>query len=331
VGREITRNLEPSAVFAALDRHVRELFDATALVIYRMAADGAALEMAFGVEAGAPLPAHALPIGHPLRQEARCAREAREIVARLAPGADDGAQGRLSMRSLMCAPLQVGDRLLGVMSIRSVAPDAYGEREVALFRTLCAYGAIALSNADVQAQLVEKNLQLEVLSASDRLTGLFNRLRLDQVLKEEQQRRARTGADLSVILLDLDHFRAVNDAFGHPVGDRVLASAAALLKAGARQTDVVGRWGGEEFLVICRETDLAGALVLAEKLRAMLAAHDFGDVPRRTGSFGAATLRPAEDVVSLIARVDAALYRAKHLGRDRVEAEEPPAATRAGR
>jgi diguanylate cyclase (GGDEF)-like protein len=199
------------------------------------------------------------------------------------------------------------------MSIGSDRPRAYAERELAIFRTLCAYGAIALANADAQAQLVR-------LSVSDTLTGLSNRLRLDQVLGEEGTRQGRSGSPVSVILLDLDHFKTVNDQHGHPVGDRVLVATGELLKAGSRQTDEVGRWGGEEFLVVCRDTDRAGAIALAHKLRELISAQDFRGVGHRTASFGVAQLADGEDVETLVARADVALYRAKRAGRDRVEA-----------
>ena len=167
---------------------------------------------------------------------------------------------------------------------------------------------------------MRKNAQLERLSVSDTLTGLSNRLRLDQVLGEESARRARSGAPVSVILLDLDHFKTVNDQHGHPVGDRVLMTIGALLKAGSRQTDEVGRWGGEEFLVVCRDTEVAGACALAQSLRERISVQDFGDVGHRTASFGVAQLADGEDAESLVARADVALYRAKRAGRDRVEA-----------
>jgi diguanylate cyclase (GGDEF)-like protein len=172
------------------------------------------------------------------------------------------------------------------------------------------------SLARAQAERLE---MLERLAGSDTLTGLSNRLRLDQVLDEQAARLARSGTPVSVILLDLDHFKTVNDQHGHPVGDRVLVATGALLTASSRQTDEVGRWGGEEFLLVCGDTDLQGARALAQKLRQRIAAHDFGVVGRRTASFGVAQLAAGEDVASLVARADVALYRAKAAGRDRVE------------
>jgi diguanylate cyclase (GGDEF)-like protein len=171
------------------------------------------------------------------------------------------------------------------------------------------------------AELVEKNKQLEILSISDRLTGLYNRLRLDQVLAEELARTQRSGGVFSAVLLDVDHFKAVNDTHGHQVGDQVLVAVANLLKDGIREIDVVGRWGGEEFLIVCRETDLAGATVLAEKLRESIASFSFPVVGHKTCSFGVASIRPDEPVDTLIARTDAALYCAKHNGRNRVQAQ----------
>ncbi len=215
----------------------------------------------------------------------------------------------------------MGGRLIGVISVQSTEPDSYTDRDSAIFRTLCAYGAIALANADVQALLVQQNLQLEQLSILDRLTGLFNRLRLDEVLKAEQARHRRTGAELSVVLLDLDDFKSVNDTHGHPAGDAVLVSVAGLLKAASRQLDVVGRWGGEEFLIVCRDTDLNGAAVLAEKLRSQLAQHPLPPplTGHGTASFGVASLRDGEEIAQLLGRADAALYQAKRAGRNRVE------------
>ena len=130
-----------------------------------------------------------------------------------------------------------------------------------------------------------------------------------------------TAYELSVILMDLDHFKLVNDTYGHQVGDQVLVAVANLLRQGSREIDVVGRWGGEEFLLICRDTDLTGATILAEKLCRLISDHTFTTVGKKTGSFGVACLRSTEDTDTLIARADSALYRAKHSGRNRVAVE----------
>jgi diguanylate cyclase (GGDEF)-like protein len=318
IGREITRNLTLAAVFAALDTHVHALLDATAVIIYRIDLERQFLTMAFGVEAGKVLVPQDIKIEDPNRHAARCARESREIVVDIAPGLNTAVAGTLETLSLMYSPLLVSDRLVGVMTIQTVKQRAYAEREVAIFRTLCAYGAIALANAEAQELLVQKNHQLEIVSISDRLTGLYNRLRLDQVLEEEIARGNRTGASMSVILMDIDYFKLVNDTYGHQAGDQVLVSIARLLRIGSREVDVVGRWGGEEFLIVCRDTGLDGATVLAEKLCSNIAQHLFESVGYKTASFGVASWRIQESSNVLISRVDMALYEAKNSGRNRV-------------
>ncbi len=168
--------------------------------------------------------------------------------------------------------------------------------------------------------LSDKAAEVERLAVTDRLTGQFNRMKLDESFEREIKRSRRYGNPLSVIIVDVDHVKRINDTHGHPVGDRVLAAAAALIRARVREADIVGRWGGEEFLVLCPETDKDGACVAAESLRQALADHDFPTVGRVTASFGVATLTDGDVVTTLMNRADDALYRAKDLGCNRVEA-----------
>ena len=178
------------------------------------------------------------------------------------------------------------------------------------------------SLAEAHAQLALKSRELELLSVTDRLTGLGNRNKLDERLAEELARSRRHGTAFALIMLDIDHFKAVNDTHGHQAGDEVLAGTAALLRQHSRTSDVVGRWGGEEFLLLCPETDEGGAMFLAEQLRACIEAARFPEVGRITASFGVAAFRPADDGEALLRRADEALYRAKEKGRNRVETGE---------
>ncbi|WGG49847.1 GGDEF domain-containing protein [Rugamonas sp. DEMB1] len=173
-------------------------------------------------------------------------------------------------------------------------------------------------------QLQEKNRELDRLSITDRLTGLCNRLRLDQVLDDEIKRYQRCGTPFALVLLDVDHFKRVNDTFGHQAGDIVLAEMADLLATGTRALDVVGRWGGEEFLLVCRDTELDGAALLAGKLREQIAGHLFRVGGGKTCSFGVTSVAPGDTLAQMIARADRALYRSKAGGRDRVELEGGP-------
>ena len=168
-------------------------------------------------------------------------------------------------------------------------------------------------------QNITDKKQVEKLSITDSLTGLDNRLRLDDVLSDEFSRMTRYALNLSLILCDIDFFKMVNDNYGHLVGDQVLISIAKILRLYCRDVDVIGRWGGEEFLIICRETDIDGAMVVAEKLRSLIADHLFPQVGHKTASFGVTLVMPKESVEDALQRADQALYRAKEAGRNRVE------------
>lgn len=168
-------------------------------------------------------------------------------------------------------------------------------------------------------QLEKIQVELEHLVNTDRLTQIPNRMMLDHVLESEFKRAQNQSTPLSIILIDLDYFKNVNDTYGHQVGDYVLVEAAKLFKSAVRDYDTVGRWGGEEFLVICPSTTLEDALRLAEKMRATLADYAFGEVGKKTASFGVACYTPGDTLRSIISRSDKALYLAKENGRNRVE------------
>lgn len=173
--------------------------------------------------------------------------------------------------------------------------------------------------AEAHAELAFKNQQLENLSVTDRLTGLFNRRKLDEVLSQECLRAQRTASPLTVIIADIDKFKSVNDLHGHLVGDQLLVELAVALQHGVRKVDIVGRWGGEEFMIICPDTDLAGACVLAENIRIAINGRVFPVVGRKTCCFGVAQYRPGEAPEAVVKRADDALYRAKKGGRNQVQ------------
>jgi diguanylate cyclase (GGDEF)-like protein/PAS domain S-box-containing protein len=157
------------------------------------------------------------------------------------------------------------------------------------------------------------------LAVTDYLTRLYNRVKLDQELLKEIRRAERYKTPLCVTLLDIDHFKDVNDTYGHQTGDAVLKAIAAVLKQNSREVDIAGRWGGEEFLIITPSTPLEQGRQFAEKLRRAIASHPAGASVRVTASFGVAEYRDGDTLERLTERVDRALYRAKDLGRNRVE------------
>lgn len=172
----------------------------------------------------------------------------------------------------------------------------------------------------IQQNITDKK-HVEKLSITDSLTGLNNRLRLDEVLLEEFNRMKRYPFELSIIICDIDFFKIVNDSYGHLVGDRLLISIAEILRLNCRNVDVVGRWGGEEFLIICSETNIDGAMNVAEKLRSLIDVNNFPEVGHKTSSFGVTSVIANESVDDALQRADQALYRAKKSGRNRVECQ----------
>jgi len=163
--------------------------------------------------------------------------------------------------------------------------------------------------------------RIEELSITDRLTGLYNRLKLDEMLSLHVSMAHRHKTPFSVIMLDIDKFKSVNDTYGHQVGDTLLQEIASVLKTNIRLEDVLGRWGGEEFLILLPNMTCEGALLLAEKLRLAIETYSFSTVGSRTSSFGVASYTQSDNTKTIVGRADEALYRAKANGRNRVEAE----------
>ncbi len=183
---------------------------------------------------------------------------------------------------------------------------------------------------EASASLELANRELERLANTDTLTGLSNRRHFTSTLEAELRRALRHERPLSLIVLDLDRFKQVNDRFGHGMGDRVLVSAARAIEEVVREVDLVGRLGGEEFAVLVPETDLNGAFRLAERIRAGIAAAGVpdprGQALRVTASLGVATLGVSgSDADTLLLAADNALYEAKGNGRNRVERAQKPA------
>ncbi len=166
-------------------------------------------------------------------------------------------------------------------------------------------------------ELEAANSALEVLASTDMLTEAWNRRRMQTLFEEELLRSGRYGEPLAAVLFDIDDFKAVNDRHGHSTGDQVLRQVAEATRGVMRRTDQLGRWGGEEFLVLCIGTDRGGAQELAERLRTAVAERGFADGIRISISLGIAALRSGDSVDSLLRRADEGLYRSKADGKNR--------------
>lgn len=363
IGQEITAHLNADAVYQILDRHVHGLLDATSFAIYVCNADRSSLTSAFRVEQGKALPTRVVDMNDPNSNAARAARERREILNIVEDFGKVGSYipGTLQNRSALFMPLVVGERLIGVMTVQSLSATAYGERERLIFRTLCAYGAIALDNANAyrqleatlktlratQDELLHKNIELErayreqqQASLTDALTGLRNRRFLLEHVEGDAASTLRryekqiagpsenTGdLDLVFFIIDLDHFKAINDQFGHAAGDMALIQMRERLLQASRETDHLIRWGGEEFLIVARSTNREEACTIADRIRDAVATDDFdlgnGVRTRLSCSVGFAAypfVVSDPDALTwsqVLELADRGLYVAKNSGRNR--------------
>lgn len=228
---------------------------------------------------------------------------------------------REHLRCFICLPLTSRDRRLGVIYFYRKDRDTFTPTEIELLTTFASLAAQAIENARLYAQVQEQ-------ARTDALTGLNNRGEFQRQLKQEEERSRRYHRSFSLLMLDIDHFKTVNDSYGHQAGDEVLRALAARLREQKRPVDHAARYGGEEFVVILPETTNEGALALAERLRAAVADTSVlvteGRTISVTISIGVATFpADAESGTALIAAADAALYAAKQGGRNRVVRYEP--------
>lgn len=171
----------------------------------------------------------------------------------------------------------------------------------------------------IERELERSNEELRLLAATDMLTGIANRRKFYEMLDRELSKAMRYGTLFSLVMYDLDHFKRVNDDFGHDVGDGVLKAVTNIIARNIRKEDVHARWGGEEFMILIPEAGIQAAKTLAEKLRSKIASHHFAPVGKVTVSFGVTQFEPDDDSASLTKKADEALYLAKEKGRNRVE------------
>ena len=248
-----------------------------------------------------------------------------------------GGTPRRRWAALYAAPLILAGAMLALRALRALlAPDSVAT-EVAQ-NTLLSVGssltglmAALLLQMSLLGLVVSRLVdRLERLSRHDALTGLLNRRAIDELLAQEEQRARRMPGQLSVLMIDIDHFKRINDSLGHAVGDRALQHLSAVMRSQLREIDHLARWGGEEFLAVLPATHGSDALVMAERLCERVRSLPLVNDDTRlalTASIGVADwLGPGDSVARLLGRADAALYQAKRNGRDTVRrADSGPA------
>ena len=332
--RRIRRNLEPGqdqAEFAEtlqiagdedeahrlLQRHLERTLPATSAVVLNRNNSADRLEAVTPLPPGSPLPATLRGAEPRSCLAVRSGRTHRE---------NGGRQALLSCPVCapvpgcsFCIPLTVGGEVIG--SVLLSRPDPYSEAEEQRIRESVGQAAPVLANL--------RNLAVaEIRAATDGLTGLPNKRAVTDALKRTFAQAATTQAPLALLLLDLDHFKQVNDQRGHAVGDQVLANVGATLRGVLRARDFAGRNGGEEFALLLPDTEIDAALEIAERVRAAIAEISLpGTDVSVTASIGVAGFPGQASTLDRLERLaDAALYLAKRQGRNRVELAEPPPA-----
>jgi len=187
-----------------------------------------------------------------------------------------------------------------------------------LWKVFAGFSLIALGFIYHFRRLNRLNDQLVIISNTDKLSGLYNRVKMDSVLIEQKANVDRYGQDVSLILIDIDFFKEVNDTYGHSVGDAVLVGFSELMSSNVRATDYVGRWGGEEFLIVCPNTGIVDATKLAEKLLQKVRNYPFEGGSKITISAGIAGFSKETSIKDILINVDAALYQSKQAGRNQI-------------
>ncbi|GGC93425.1 GGDEF domain-containing protein [Vreelandella lutescens] len=224
--------------------------------------------------------------------------------------------------ALACGKLSLGCSMSG-LDHADEAPCSNAPRPLIEWRVTAmsmpgyADNVLVLVQRDITKR-VEKEAELKRLATTDMLTGLMNRSRFDHLLKHELGRLNRYVRPFSLIMLDIDYFKTINDSQGHDVGDQVLRALATLLEDNLRTADYCARWGGEEFVILAPETSLKQAAQLAEKIRQRIRNASFPGADPVTVSLGVAEAAARDTIKSVMKRVDNALYQAKESGRDRV-------------
>lgn len=233
----------------------------------------------------------------------------------------------LGIRSVLVIPIFFRDRVIGTLFLRTSRTHSFSGNEVRLLKTITNTSANALHNAFLFEQVEDEKSRLEKLAITDFLTGIYNVRYFSHRIIEEFSRAIRYGLSISCLMLDIDFFKKINDAYGHKTGDKVLREFAQLLKKRSRKSDVLARYGGEEFILLLPQTPLKGAVREAERLCESVRNHKFRSLRNKGGvtvSIGVAVF-PHDAVKThddLIVLADRALFAAKNSGRDRVAVYE---------
>ena len=325
--QEINANLREDQVCTAIHRATSSLMPTECFVISMLDERAHEIMDLYLVDRGAPQPLNRRPASQGLFAKVIADGKARKfdtfdqqlIVKTGAILLGEEIDDTIT-QSILCVPLKLGNKVKGVLSAQSYQPNQYSQEDLETLELLAANGMIALENSRLFGEVQQ-------LAITDPLTQVFNRRRFYDLTELEFERSQRYGRPLSVIMLDIDHFKKVNDNFGHLVGDQVLQRLAEICSSNLRQIDLLARYGGEEFVILLPETNAAEANISAERLRHEVAREPFSTMRGLisiTISLGVVELdSTCKSTEELLDRSDQALYHSKHTGRNRTTIWSP--------
>ncbi|MDQ6766812.1 MAG: diguanylate cyclase [Candidatus Eremiobacteraeota bacterium] len=312
VASAVSSELDLHRVFAKIHEQVKRVIDAPLFFVALRSGESDAVTLEYLVEGERVFP----PAEHSLKGTivGRVIEGGKPVLVRNTEERDrltskKIGEGPTTVQSIVAVPMNVGGRTIGAISTQSYEPNSYDERHLKLLSAIAEQSAVAVQNAKLYERAKE-------LAENDALTGLPHQRSLQERLAYELKRSRRSSSRLALLMMDIDKFKAFNDTYGHPVGDQVLREVAAVLRRVARETDVIGRYGGDEFCAILPDTDRDQAWRFAERLTAEVSKEPFRiderqSIPIRLSIGVAVYPDECEGRDDLIGVADASLYAAK--------------------
>ncbi|WP_342527121.1 diguanylate cyclase [Chryseomicrobium sp. FSL W7-1435] len=327
IGRRIIANQENAEVMYSVYLDLNQLMEAHIFGLCLYNKETQEVEYRAFVEQGTLLSLSNKRIDDPTSLSVKCIRENNEIhIQRAILDKDytirDSVFPDYNPQSLHFLPLSMNDEAIGAMTVQSYESEAFSERQIEMLRLLALYISIAMSNILKSEQLQLQTRKLEELAKTDPLTSLYNMRHMKLLLAQSMETYYRSNKSFSILVIDLDHFKEINDSYGHSCGDHVLQALSQHFQAFVRQSDAIARWGGEEFLMLLTDTSLEDARLIGERLRKSIddLAISYNTISINvTATIGVATYSAKDwHVDELIERADKALYIGKEAGRNQV-------------
>ncbi len=326
IGHEITSSLDIECILNTIYENLRKLMNVNILGIGVYDSSTHLLDYKMFIEASKRIPNFVSSMDDSKGFAATCIQtrmpvvenNLRESGRELVP-LSRRTKSRKPPNSLIYYPLTISEEIIGVLTVQSYDTDAYSPRDLESMKILASYIAIALNNSQQSEALKNAINELEISSTTDPLTELYNRRYMLRKIDLEKERFKRSTKPFSIIITDIDHFKDINDTFGHDCGDFVLKELAALMRNLLRKVDFIARWGGEEFLILLTETDATEAFTMAERLRQQIEGHTFvfrENQVRVTMTFGISEYQDEPTMEDAFKRADRALYLGKNNGRN---------------